>query len=118
YKETWRASSNDGARPPGTAIYYLLKGDERSAWHRIDSTEIWHHYAGAALELRTTANGRAVQSIELGPDIAAGQVPQHIIDPGIWQAARSLGEWTLVGCTVSPGFDFTGFELASPGFAE
>ena len=118
YAETWRASTSNGARAAGTAIYYLLEAGEESAWHRIDSTEIWHHYAGAALELRTTADGEAIETIVLGPELSDGQRPQHIIAPGIWQAARSLGDWTLVGCTVSPGFEFAGFEMAPAGFAE
>ena len=112
YAETWRAPTADGARATGTAIYFLLRAGERSHWHRVDATEIWHHYAGDALQLQMSADGRSVTSLELGSDLAAGQRPQAIVPPGTWQAARSLGAWTLVGCTVSPGFEFVGFELA------
>ena len=93
-----------------------MKLGERSHWHRVDAVEIWHHYAGAPLQLWTspTVEGPAVRH-ELGADMTAGQLPQVIVPEGHWQAARSLGKWTLVGCTVSPGFQFEGFELASPG---
>ena len=112
YAETWRAPTSDGGRATGTAIYFLLRAGERSHWHRVDATEIWHHYAGDALQLQISADGGSVTSLELGSDLAAGQRPQAIVPPGTWQAARSLGAWTLVGCTVSPGFEFAGFELA------
>lgn len=112
FRETWRASPVGTARSTGTAIYYLLKAGEHSHWHRIDATEIWHFYAGAALQLDLSECGEAKRSIVLGPDISAGQKPQAIVPPRHWQAARSLGDWTLVGCTVSPAFEFAGFELA------
>jgi predicted cupin superfamily sugar epimerase len=116
YAETWRAPAADGTRATGTAIYFLLRAGERSHWHRVDATEIWHHYAGAALQLQISTDGRAVTSLDLGADLAAGQLPQAVVAPGAWQAARSLGAWTLVGCTVSPGFEFAGFELAPTGW--
>lgn len=117
YRQTWIAEAQDGARPAGTAIYFLLKGGEASHWHRVDAAEIWHFYAGAPLilSLSETDQGPA-QDRNLGPDLAAGQFPQLIVPKGHWQAARSTGDWTLVGCTVSPAFQFEGFELAAPGF--
>lgn len=116
YAETWRDAAPAGERGSGTAIYYLLRAGEISAWHRVDATEIWHWYAGAPLKLRLSDDGVASREITLGPDIAAGQRPQGIVPPHGWQSAQSLGAWTLVGCTVSPAFDFAGFELAPPGW--
>lgn len=116
YGETWRAPAATGERASGTAIYFLLRAGERSHWHRVDATEIWHYYAGDALELQTCRNGGAPATRVLGIDLAAGQRPQLAVAPGEWQAARSLGAWTLVGCTVSPGFEFDGFELAPPAW--
>lgn len=115
YRQTWVAQ--DRPRASGTCIYFLLKAGKASHWHRVDATEIWHWYAGAALTLRmaVTDAGPAVAH-QLGPDLAAGQRPQIIVPPHHWQAASSTGDWTLVGCTVSPGFLFSGFELAGPGF--
>ncbi|WP_235865372.1 cupin domain-containing protein [Alloyangia mangrovi] len=117
YRQTWIAGADAGARPAGTCIYFLLKGDERSHWHRVDAVEIWHFYAGAPLELSIaeTEAGPKMDHL-LGPELGTGARPQRIVPEGHWQAARSLGDWTLVGCTVSPGFRFEGFELASPGF--
>jgi len=117
YRQTWVAEAEDGTRPAGTCIYFLLKAGEASHWHRVDATEIWHHYAGAPLILSLSASdaGPAVEH-RLGPDLAAGEAPQVIVPQHHWQAARSTGDWTLVGCTVSPGFRFEGFTLAEPGF--
>jgi predicted cupin superfamily sugar epimerase len=112
FAETWRAPAAAGERATGTAIYFLLREGETSRWHRVDATEIWHHYAGAPLELSTADDeGRSERHV-LGPDLASGQRPQAIVAPHEWQSATSLGAWTLVGCTVSPGFEFAGFELA------
>ena len=105
-------------REAGSAIYHLLRAGERSAWHRVDATEIWHHYAGAPLRLSLAA-GSGLESARhhvLGPDIEAGQRPQLIVPAGDWQAAQSVGAWTLVGCTVAPAFTFEGFELAPSGW--
>lgn len=115
YRQTW-AAQNKG-RPDGTCIQFLLTSGKPSHWHRIDATEIWHYYAGAPILLRLcdTDHGPATHH-QLGPDLAAGQLPQLIVPPHHWQAAQTLGEWTLVGCTVSPGFQFEGFELAPPGY--
>lgn len=115
FRETWRATETDGAgRPVGTAIYYLLGADDRSHWHRVDADEIWHWYAGGPLSLTVSANGVDAEAAVLGPQISARQAPQRVVPKGWWQCATSLGAWTLVGCTVSPGFQFDGFELAPP----
>lgn len=115
YAETWRHSPDaPDQRGAGTAILYLLREGERSHWHRIDATEIWHFHAGAPLRLRLSDDGRAEHSLILGPDLAQGHRPQGIVAPGVWQAAVPLGAWSLVGCTVSPAFSFAGFELAPP----
>ncbi|MEY8799696.1 cupin domain-containing protein [Leisingera sp. XS_AS12] len=114
YKETWRAE-NDG-RPTGTCIYFLLKGDERSHWHRVDAAEIWLYHAGAPLVLSMAASDAGpAQDHLLTPDLTKGAL-QLVVPEGHWQAARSTGDYTLVSCTVSPGFQFEGFELAAPGF--
>jgi predicted cupin superfamily sugar epimerase len=114
YRETFRGPHTDG-RAQSTAIYFLLARGERSHWHRIDAVEIWHYYAGDALTLRIADDGGR-RSVRLGPDLAAGEVPQAIVPPHAWQAAESTGDWTLVGCTVAPGFDFATFELAPSGW--
>jgi uncharacterized protein len=116
YAETWRADAAPGDRASGTAIYFLLRAGERSHWHRVDATEIWHFYAGDPLELQTSIDGRTIETRVLGTALASGHAPQIVVAPREWQAARSLGAWTLVGCTVSPGFEFDGFELAPPGW--
>ena len=116
FRETWRAETGPGERSAGSAIYYLLAAGEKSHWHRVDADEIWHFYAGASLTLLMAADGQAVRETILGIDIATGQAPQIIVPAGHWQAAESRGGWTLVGCTVSPGFEFSGFEMAPPDF--
>jgi len=114
YRETFRDSRRDvDGRSASTAIYFLLARGERSHWHRIDAAEIWHYYAGSALNLQI-ADGVGQRCISLGPDLAAGEVPQTIVPAQAWQAAESSGDWTLAGCTVAPGFDFAKFELAEP----
>jgi len=117
FRETWRAPAAEGERPAGTAIYFLLARGERSHWHRVDATEIWHFHAGAPLTLRVAQgdDGRA-RALALGPDLAAGEHPQAVVPPHAWQSAESTGDWTLVSCTVTPGFVFEGFTLAPPGF--
>ncbi len=100
-----------------SAIYYLLRAGEESAWHRVAGrSEVWHHYAGAPLTLRISADGENVTETVLGTDVAAGQQPQAVVSPDAWQAATSLGDWTLVGCTVAPAFTFDAFELAPTGW--
>lgn len=117
FRETWRALAAEGARPSGTAIHFLLKAEERSHWHRVDADEIWLYHAGAPLALRMAADGNGPAStLRLGPDLGAGEQPQIVVPKGHWQAARTTGAWTLVSCTVSPGFMFEGFELAPPEF--
>lgn len=106
-----------GGRAHSTAIYYLLAEGERSHWHRVDAAEVWHWYAGAALELSTSDDGFAVETTTLGPDLGAGQRPQAVVPRGVWQSAATLGGFTLVGCTVAPGFQFEGFDMAPPGWA-
>ncbi len=118
YRETWRADVGADERASGTAIYYLLRAGERSHWHRVDATEIWHYYAGDPLELSMAAatGEEPARRYLLGPDLEAGQRPQLIVPEGGWQSAATTGAWTLVGCTVSPAFQFEGFELADPGW--
>ena len=117
YAETWRHDPGAGDRAAGTAIYCLLAAGQRSHWHRVDATEIWHFYAGDPLRLRIHRGDGPTADVVLGTDLAAGQVPQAVVPPGAWQAAEPTGAWTLVGCTVSPGFTFEGFELAEPGWS-
>lgn len=114
FRQTWVAE-NDG-RPSGTCIYFLLAAGEASHWHRVDATEIWLYHAGAplVLSLSETDNGPAQDHL-LTPDLTKG-APQIIVPEHHWQAARSTGDFTLVSCTVSPGFQFEGFTLADPGF--
>jgi uncharacterized protein len=116
YRETFRAAPEEGKRGASTAIYYLLRRGEISAWHRADADEVWHHYAGAPLELMLSPGGGERSTVRLGADLAAGERPQAVVPAGVWQSARSLGEWTLVGCTVAPAFQFSGFEMAPPGW--
>ncbi|MCC7011682.1 MAG: cupin domain-containing protein [Planctomycetes bacterium] len=112
YRETWREIRSDGARGSGTAIYFLLRAEDRHRWHRIDAAEIWHFYAGAPLELATAVEGRTCETRMLGAALDGRSAPQLVVPPRVWQRARSLGPWTLVGCTVSPAFEFAHFELA------
>lgn len=117
YGETYRAPGEAGARSNLTAIYYLLQADELSAWHKADADEAWLWHAGGPLALTLSApEGKGAQSVTLGPDLRAGQRPQAIIPANHWQTAETLGAWTLVSCLVAPGFDFSGFTLAPPGW--
>ena len=116
FRETFRDPvAVAGGRAASTAIYFLLASGEVARWHRVDAAEIWHWYAGAALALRI-ADGAGVTELRLGSDLAAGERPQAMVAAGRWQAAESLGAWTLMGCTVAPGFTFAGFELAPKAF--
>ena len=119
FKETFRdcgppPAGRDGnvGRSSSTAIYFLLKAGEVSRWHRVDAAEVWHFYRGAPLELKIGG-----QTHILGPEIEEAQAPQVVVPAGAWQAARSLGDYTLVGCTVAPGFEFDHFEMAPDGFS-
>ena len=115
YRETFRDTRLHDGRAASTAILFLLARGERSHWHRVDAVEIWHHYAGAPLKLEVV-DGSKEEIFRLGADIHADEVPQVTVPARAWQAAESSGDWTLVGCTVAPGFDFNGFELAPPGW--
>ena len=117
FRETFRDAKVDGSgRAASTAIYFLLKAGEVSRWHRVDAAEVWHFYHGDALELTIEGPAERTRMIHrLGPDIASGERPQIIVPAHAWQSARPLGAWTLVGCTVAPGFQFSGFELLAPG---
>lgn len=112
YRETYRHAAEGGGRGDATCIYYLLQAGETSHWHKVDAVEIWHHYAGAPLALSISEDGRAVRTEVIGKDFAAGQQAHAVVPPDAWQSAVSLGDWTLVGCTVAPAFDFAGFEMA------
>ena len=114
YRQTWVAEN--AGRPTGTCIYFLLKAGQASHWHAVDAVEIWHHYAGAPLILSLSPSlaGPATDH-RLGPDLAGGEIPQAIVPEGHWQKAATTGDWSLVGCTVSPGFQFAGFTLADKG---
>jgi predicted cupin superfamily sugar epimerase len=118
YRQTFRDTRTIDGRAASTAIYFLLGRGERSHWHKVDAVETWHYYAGAPLALQIAADAKGpIERVTLGPDLAAGERPQAIVPAHAWQAARSLGDWTLVGCTVAPGFEFAGFELAPVGWA-
>jgi predicted cupin superfamily sugar epimerase len=115
FRETFRDATDSDGRSRSTAIYYLLKAGEVSRWHRIDAVEVWHWYAGAPLELKIH-DGSRLQTFTLGSDLMKGLVPQAIVPTRHWQSAQSLGTYTLIGCTVAPGFEFSGFELAPAGW--
>ncbi|ANL36026.1 cupin domain-containing protein [Rhizobium phaseoli] len=116
YAETFRDTAG-GERGHSTAIYYLLTSGQRSHWHRVhDAAEIWHYYAGAPLALHRSQDGAASETLTLGPNLTAGERPQAVIPANWWQSAETLGDFTLVGCTVSPGFVFSSFEMAAPGW--
>jgi uncharacterized protein len=118
YVETWRSEApSAGGRPAASAILFLLPAGEESRWHRVDADELWQYSAGDPLELRIApAEGGPVARHRLGTDVAAGDAVQVVVPAGAWQAARPLGEWTLVGCVVAPAFTFDGFELAPDGW--
>ncbi len=116
FVETFRDAARAGERAASTAIYFLLRAGEASRWHTVDAAEVWHHYAGAPLELTIQSPGQSRRVIQLGKDLASGQRPQAIVPKAAWQMARPLGAWVLVGCTVAPAFEFSGFVLAEPGF--
>ncbi|MBE2249020.1 MAG: cupin domain-containing protein [Myxococcus sp.] len=116
YVETFRDPATTNGRAHSTAIYFLLKGGERSHWHRVDAAEVWFFHAGAPLELGLSEDGKTSRTVRLGPGLLHGERPQAIVPAGAWQAARTTGEYTLVSCTVAPGFEFRHFELAPPGW--
>ena len=112
YRETWRDTPSDGSRGHGTAIYFLLEEGPGSRRHRVDAVEIWHLYAGDPVELTIETGDGIVRRELLGGDLASGERPQGIVPKDAWQSAKSTGAWSLVGCTVSPAFEFSGFELS------
>jgi predicted cupin superfamily sugar epimerase len=124
YRETYRAreevNTDRGLRPASTAILFLLATGEHSAWHRIRSDELWHHHAGGPLWIHELSGSGKVHSTRLGLDLAAGESPQHVVPAGRWFAAEpaTTDGWSLVGCTVAPGFDFADFELATAAILE
>jgi predicted cupin superfamily sugar epimerase len=113
YRETWRDVPADGGRGAGTAILFLLRAGERSHWHRVDAAELWNWQAGAPLNLLLSPGGDRL----LGPDLTAGQTLHVSVPARCWQAAHSLGAWTLCTCVVTPSFEFSGFELAPVGWS-
>lgn len=117
FRETFRDDVQTDQRSASTAIYFLLKAGEQSHWHAVDAAEGWHYYAGAPLLLELSPAGGPITAVRLGSDLAAGERPQAVVPKDFWQRARSLGAWTLVGCTVAPGFDFAGFKLAAADFS-
>jgi len=118
YRETWRAEQANGERASATAILFLLDAGERSHWHRVDAAELWLWHAGSPLTLAMASDERGPSTTtRLGPDVLAGEMPQLLVPPGHWQAAQGDGGWCLVTCVVSPGFEFSGFKLAPPGWS-
>lgn len=116
FRQTFADAADATGRPFSTLIYYLLTERQAGAWHRVDSAEVWHFYAGAPMTLRISQDGKSVSEHALGTDLAAGERPQLVIPPHAWQQAICLGDWSLVGCTVAPGFQFSSFEMAEPGW--
>ena len=115
FRETFRDTNLINGRSASTAIYYLLAKGQRSHWHRVDVAETWHWYDGAPLALSVKLPDK-VDTYTLGSSLSAGELPQLVVPANSWQSAESLGEWTLVGCTAAPGFEFSGFEMAPPGW--
>lgn len=117
FRETFRDPDLDaGGRAASTLIYFLLEAGQLSRWHRVDAVEVWHFYSGAPLEIKISHTGHETSAHRLGPDFFAGERPQFVVPAHCWQSAMSLGAWTLVGCSVAPGFKFSSFELAPPGW--
>src|ERR1700730_4091391 len=117
FRETFRDPVQDAqGRAVSTLIYFLLSSGEMSRWHKVDAAEVWHYYGGAALELKISRHGSEISVQRLGLDLVAGERPQFVVPSDCWQSATSLGPWTLVGCTVAPGFEFSGFKLAPPHY--
>lgn len=116
YRETFRDDRGSEGRAHSTAILFLLAEGERSHWHRVDAVEMWHWYGGAPLLLKIAESDGDIREFKLGGDLFAGELPQAIVPAHAWQSAESLGAWSLVGCTVAPGFEFEGFEIAPQGW--
>lgn len=116
YRQSFADEPGPTGRPHSTLIYYLLTNRQAGAWHKVDSAEVWHWYAGAPMTLAISRDGKAVAEHQLGNDLAAGERPQVVVPRGAWQQATCLGDWSLAGCTVAPGFQFSKFEQAEPGW--
>lgn len=116
YRQTFADALDMHGRPRSTLIYYLLTDRQAGAWHRVDSVEVWHWYAGAPMTLGISRDGKSVTRHALGNDLLAGERPQVVIPGNAWQQATCLGDWSLVGCTVAPGFQFSKFEQAPDGW--
>ena len=117
YRETWRGPAGPDGRHIGTSIIYLLVAGRRAHWHRIDATELWHFHAGAPCHLDVFDDETGtIRTAVLGPELTGDHHPQAIVEPHRWQSAETIGEWSLVGCTVTPAFEFDHFELAPPGW--
>jgi predicted cupin superfamily sugar epimerase len=116
FREIWRDRPTDGGRGAATSIFFLLAAGESSHWHRVDAAEIWLWQAGAPLAL-SIAGADGVKASRLGPDLGKGETLQAVVPANAWQAASSLGAWSLVACIVAPAFEFSGFELAPKGWS-
>ena len=118
YREVWRDTPVSGGRGAGTAIHFLLDAGELSHWHRVDAAELWLWQGGGPLTLSLAPDGGEIaREVRLGPGLGAGEALIGVVPAGWWQAARPAGgRWCLVSCTVSPAFEFAGFELAPPGW--
>jgi len=117
YREIYRDAPADGSRGLVTSIYFLLRAGERSHWHRVDATEIWCHHAGSPVDVTIWIDGRSAEKHRISSDLVAGDRPQVTVPAGAWQQAETLGDWSLVGCIVAPGFQFAGFEMAPIGWS-
>ncbi len=118
YRNTHHDPGQEGGRGSCSAIYFLVRAGQPTSWHRLNGlVEIWHFYAGAPLDLSVALPGEPAVIHRLGPGLLAQERPQRIVPAGSWQRARTLGEWTLAGCTVAPAFDYNCFELAPPGWS-
>lgn len=114
HRSTSRVTTGDarGERAALTTIYFLLPANAQSRWHQVDSDEVWHFHEGDPLELlELSARAEKLTRHRLGPVNGTAQRPVRTIPAGAWQAARTLGDYTLVGCTVGPGFEFADFRM-------
>jgi len=121
YRETWRATARDGERAPASAVYYVMQPGQQSRWNRVDAAEIWLWHAGDPVDLLIAASGAdEPKTVRLGGRVTEGQSPQVIVPAGHWQSAvlvdGSAG-YAFISCIVAPTFEFSGFELAEPGWA-
>ncbi|RYH03622.1 cupin domain-containing protein [Salipiger sp. IMCC34102] len=117
FRETWMVAAQTGHRPAATGIYYLLAGNDRSRWHRIDCSEIWMFHAGAPLEISISpTEAGPARDVLLGSELGTPQLPQVEVEPFHWQSARTTGDWTLCSCICAPGFLYETLEIAEPGF--